>query len=101
MTTPSAVSSGTLLAGTTVVFGNRTLLNSVTLVLRDRGAGDGAYIIVYDNASAASGKVMATAVASLNSPTAHLVFKNPIRADNGITVGVLGADAIAVLTYGG
>lgn len=98
MSCPSSKASGQLAAGTTAVKASKTRLCTVTVV------GDGtnaATVTVYDNASAASGTILAQAVvaATTTNRTEHLVFFNPIQAFNGLTVVVSGTGALGYLTY--
>lgn len=92
----TAKSSGLIAASTTVVKAAASRLNSVSAI------SDGtniATVVVYDNASAGTGTVLAKAVATANCPTVAVSFKNPVRADNGITVVVSGTGSGAVLSY--
>lgn len=64
--------------------------------------GDGinvATIIIYDNASAASGTVVAKAIVPAGSRTVHLTFDAPIVASNGLYLSLSGAGAGAIVHY--
>lgn len=96
MSNPSAISSGSLAVGTTVVSSRKTLLNSVSVVGGGVAAGS---VVVYDNASAASGTILASLQTDAIGRTSSIVFVYPVRADNGLTVVVAGAGATAVVTF--
>ena len=64
--------------------------------------GDGtnvATIIVYDNASAASGTIVAKAIVPAGARTVHLTFDAPIVASNGLYLSVSGTGAGAIVHY--
>lgn len=93
---PTAIASGALAVGTTVLFTGHNYLDSIQ-ILTD-GANPGT-VTVYDN-TAASGKI----VAVLSVPAANLsgsvVFDRALRADIGLTVVVAGTGAQGFVGYG-
>lgn len=96
MSKASAISSGVLSVGTTTVVDRKSYLNSCSLT------GDGtntATMTVYDNASAATGKIVSVIRINTAGITVHKEWNYPVRIDNGITVVVTGTGAQATLTY--
>ena len=96
MSTSSSIASGAIGPGTVTVVNRKSLLNSFALT------GDGtnaATAIIYDNASAASGKVLASLRVLAGGETVHQEFTYPIRADEGLTVIVTGIGAVATVAY--
>lgn len=90
-----AISSGELAVGTTTVLAGTGMLYDLVLI-----PGSAVSTVkVYDNASAASG----TIIAELNSPASGASVIRPasvpIQAINGLTVVVAGTGAIALITY--
>lgn len=96
MSNSTALSSGLLGAGTTVVVSRKSILSGLTVISDGTNT---ATVTVYDNASAASGTVLAKALANTTLPTVHVDGTSRVRADNGITVVVSGTGAGAVLYY--
>lgn len=82
-----AKSSGLISAGTTVVATGPNTLSGV-IVLSD--TVNTATITVYDNASTASGTVLAKLTATVNTGANSMALVTPIRADNGLVVVVSG-----------
>jgi len=96
MNLSTAVSSGLLAAGTTVVKNSKTYLKSISLT------GDGtnpATVSVYDNASTASGKVLVKLKTNAVGMTSSMEYSYPVKAENGITVEVVGTGAEAIVTF--
>jgi len=93
----TSISSGLIsAAATTVIVARKSRLNALAVI------SDGtnlATVVVYDNASAASGTVLAKGVATSSCPTVSLVFENPVRAEFGITISVVGTGSGAVVHY--
>lgn len=93
-----ARSSGLLSVGTTVVSNTANTLSGV-IVLSD--TVNTATITVYDNASAASGTVLAKLTATVNTGANSLALVTPIRAENGLTVVVAGTGTpTGIILYG-
>lgn len=92
----SAVSTGVLTAGGTLVFNGVSYLNSIQVFTDGTNA---ATVTVYDNTSAA-GKIVAQAVV----PGANLYVSFPakfaIRCDVALFVQVTGTGASGIVTYG-
>lgn len=96
MNLPSAKSSGLLAVGTNVVKAGKTYLKSVSLT------GDGtnqATLVVYDNASADTGTVLAKLKTNAVGMTSEMEFVYPVKAENGLVAVVSGIGAEAVLTF--
>lgn len=97
MSAPSSISSDLIAAtAATVVCARPTRLNSLVVVSDGTNT---ATAVIYDNASAASGKVVAKAVATSQCPTAVIVFDNPVRTDNGLTIAVTGTGSGAIVHF--
>jgi len=94
MNLSTAVSSGLLAVGTTVVKNSKTYLKSVTVV---GNATDLAQVVVYDNASTASGKVLAKQQTVADAVS--IVFTYPVKAEAGLVVVVTGTGAEAIVTF--
>ncbi len=93
-----ARSSGLLSAGTTVVSVGASVLSGL-IVLSD--TINIATVTVYDNASAASGTVLAKLTATVNTGANSLALVTPIRAENGLVAQVTGTGApTAVVLFG-
>ena len=95
----SSYSSGLKDADASIATGvNR--VNSVELF---SNGTDACSVVLYDNASAASGTVLAqvTIGAASLKTTEQVVFMNPVRAQNGIYADVTGAGAKYIVHYGG
>ena len=93
----SSRSSGLKTADAVIQTG-RNRINAITLL------GDGtnaASVIVYDNASAASGVVLAKVTALAATRFTHVLFENPVIAEEGIYADVSGTGAEYIIYYGG
>ena len=76
----------------------RSRINAVTLL----GDGTNAVsLILYDNASAASGTVLAKVTQLATARLTHILFDNPVFAENGIYADVTGTGAEYIVYYGG
>jgi hypothetical protein len=73
-------------------------VNAVTLLTDGTNA---ASVILYDNATAASGKVLAKVKATGAELIKHVLFENPVYAENGIYADVTGTNAEYIVYYGG
>lgn len=92
----TAVSTGSLAAGTTTVFTGKTYLNSFTLLTDGVNT---ASIQIFDN-TAGSGTLIAQAqLAAAGLPTT-VVYHTPLRCDVGMTVVVAGTGATALVGWG-
>ena len=80
-------SSGLLSAGTTTVAVGANTLSGV-IVISD--SVNPATITVFDNASAASGTILARLTATTNTGANSLALVTPIRAEAGLTVQITG-----------
>ncbi len=92
----SSRSSGLKTADAVIATG-RNRINAITLI----GGSTASSVIVYDNASAASGTVLAKATQATNLVTTHIVFENPIVAENGLYADVAGTGAEYIIYFGG
>lgn len=90
-----ATSSGSLAVGTNTVSTKPGLL--CNLVLNPGSAASS--ITVYDNATAASGTVLCSLLATANGQSVTASIAAPIVVNNGITVVVAGTAATATLSY--
>ena len=93
----SSISSG-LKTADGVISNGRNRVNAVTLIADGTNA---ASVLLYDNASAASGTVLAKVTALTGQGTVHIIFENPVFAQNGIYADVTGTNAGYVVYYGG
>lgn len=85
-TTDAAIASG------------RNRINAVTLIADGTNA---ASVIVYDNASSASGTVLSKVTAVAGQGTVHVIFENPVIAENGVFADVTGTGAGYIVYFGG
>lgn len=92
----SSISSGLKTAGAAIATG-RNRINAITLI----GGSTASSVILYDNASAASGTVLAKVTQGTNLVTTHIVFENPVVCENGIYANVTGTGAEYIVYYGG
>ena len=92
----SSLTSGLLAAGTTTVIDRKTRLSGF-IALSD--GTNLSTVVIYDNASAASGTVVAKALSNSSQPTSIQSFDNPVKCDNGITVTVTGTGSGAIIYY--
>lgn len=96
MSAASSITSGLLAPGTTTVINRKTRLNGFIAI------SDGTNlmsVVIYDNASAGSGTIVAQAAANASQPTTTQSWDNPVKVDNGLTVVVTGTGAGAVIYY--
>lgn len=93
----SSISSG-LKTANAVIASGKNRINSVTLITDGTNAGT---IVIYDNASAASGTVLAKVKCSGAGLVQHVVFENPVVAQDGIYADVTGTGAEYIVYYGG
>lgn len=87
-----------LLTANTAIWNGANRINSVTLITDGTNA---ATITVYDNASTASGKVVAKATASGAQNTVQIRFDNPVYCEAGIYCVVSGTGAAYIVHFGG
>ena len=92
----SSRSSGLNTADAAIAVG-RNRINAVTLI----GGSTASSVILYDNASAASGTVLAKLTQATNLGMTHVLFENPVFAENGIYADVDGTGAEYIVYYGG
>jgi hypothetical protein len=91
-------SSGLLGAGTTVVNAGPNTLSGVVVI---SDSVNPATITVYDNASAASGTVLARLTATTNTGANSMAMVTPVRAENGLVVQITGTGApTGLILYG-
>lgn len=91
----SATSSG-LLTADTAVYDKPALITSVIVI------GDGtnaATLVVYDNASAASGTALAKIVVDAGLTYEKVVFSTPVVANQGLYADVTGTGAEFIVHY--
>jgi hypothetical protein len=92
----SSISSG-LKTADGIIFAGRNRINAITLI----GGSTASSVILYDNASAASGTVLAKATQATSGVTTHIIFENPVFAQDGIYADVTGTSAEYIVYYGG
>ena len=93
----SSRSSGLKTADASVATG-RNRINAITLFADGTNA---ASVVVYDNASAASGLELGKVTALAGQGTVHVLFENPVVAENGIYADVTGTNAAYIVYFGG
>jgi len=92
----SAITSDLKAASAAIAVG-RNKVNSITVL------GDGTNaptLILYDNATTASGKVLAKIVGVSASTFLFANYSNPVVAENGIYASLSGTGANYIVTYG-
>jgi hypothetical protein len=98
MNQPRGFSSGLLTADGAVRVGKGFLLGFT--VNNDAGGVNDATGILYDNASAASGTVLAKLVAAATEVSSvSITFPNPIQCENGIFLDITGTGAEVIVYY--
>lgn len=93
----SSITSGLKIADAVITTG-RNRINAITLHTDGTNA---ASVLLYDNASAASGTVTAKVTAAGDQNTMHVIFENPVIVENGIYADVTGTGATYIVYYGG
>lgn len=88
-------SSGQLAVGTTAVVAAPALLHCLSL----SPAAAASSITVYDNASAASGTILASLESPASVSTVSLPLNSPIFSKFGLTVVIAGAAATGFILY--
>ena len=73
-------------------------LNAVSFLGDGVNAGT---LILYDNATTAAGKIIAKATTRTTDIQNHIIFTNPVVAENGIYASVTGTGAAYIVYYGG
>ena len=81
-----------------IIATGRSRVNAVTLITDGTNAAN---VILYDNASAASGLVLAKVSAAGAQNTVHVIFENPVITENGIYADVTGTGANYIVYFGG
>lgn len=92
----TSITSGLLSASAPIAVG-RNKVNSITVL------GDGTNaptLTLYDNATSATGTVLAKIVGVATSTYLFAEYTNPVRADNGIYAAISGTGANYIVTYG-
>lgn len=92
---PASLSSGLKTADAAIV----TTSVLVTGVLIITNGTDNAAIIVYDNASAATGTVLFKGTVAGAANFGGATWETPVRAKNGIYVDITGTDAAYIIYY--
>ena len=92
----TAMSTGSIAAGTTTVFTGKSYLNSYTILTDGVNT---ALVQIYDN-TAGSGKLIATAQLAAAALPVTVVYDIPLRCDIGLTVVVTGTGATALVGWG-
>lgn len=91
-------SSGILAAGTTVISTGPNTLSGVVVI---SDSINPATITVFDNASTASGTVLARLTATTNTGANSMAMITPVRAENGLVVQITGTGApTGLILYG-
>lgn len=95
MSHQNEVTSSDLLTADTAVCATSGLLYGVTLI----PAAAASTVVIYDNPSAASGKVMAKVQAVANGESVYIGFNSPVGANTGIYADVAGASAAFIVHF--
>jgi len=90
-----STTSDSLTVATTSVIAAPALLHSLTL----NPGSAASSVILYDNASAGSGTVLAQLLGVANGASITICFPSPVCANKGITATVAGTAATANFTY--
>ncbi len=90
----TCTSSG-LLAASAVIYARPCAIHAVTVV----DAAAAVTLIVYDNASAASGTVVMQVNATVNATTNSVTFSHPIECNKGAYAAVTGSGAGYIVHY--
>ena len=95
--TTSSLSSGLKAASASIATG-RNRINAITFL------GDGtnaSTLTVYDNASAASGTVLAKVVNRTTDQQNHIIFTNPVLCENGLYASLGGTGGNYIVYFAG
>jgi len=93
----SSRSSGLKTTDTAIATG-RNRINAITLLADGVNAAN---VIIYDNASSASGTVLAKVKIATGSVIQHVIFENPVITEEGIFADVTGTGAEYIVYFGG
>ena len=94
-TTEGATSSG-LQTGDAAIYARPSSVTSITLISDNTNA---CTVVLYDNASAATGTVLAKLSVKATDSMQFAHFDAPIIANNGIYADVTGTGAAYIVTY--
>lgn len=92
----SSRSSGSKTANAVICAG-RNRINAITLI----GGSTASSVTLYDNATTNSGLVLGKATQATNLVTTHIIFENPVIAEDGVYAVVAGTGAEYIIYYGG
>lgn len=99
MSNPLSRSSGLINAtAAQTVWSGVGILSGITVVTDNTNV---ATVTVYDNASAASGLVLAKVTATATTGANSIAFVTPVKCENGLTVSVTGTGAPQGIIYFG
>jgi len=93
----SSRSSGLKTTDSAIAVG-RNRINAITLIADGTNA---ASVVVYDNATTTSGTVLGKVTAVSGQGTVHVIFENPVIAENGVYADVTGTGAAYIVYFGG
>lgn len=96
MSSTSSISSGQISANTAVAVG-KNRLNALSVTGDGTNAGT---VTVYDNATSATGKILAQGLTRPSDVQQHIIFTFPVVAENGLYVTVTGTNCKAIVYYG-
>lgn len=93
----SSRSSG-LKSASAVIQTGRNRINAITLIADGTNAAN---VIIYDNATTNSGLVLGKVSALAGQGTVHVIFENPVVAENGLYAALTGTGANYIVYFGG
>lgn len=93
----SSRSSGLKTTDAAIAVG-RNRINAITLLA---DATNAASVVVYDDASSATGTVLAKVKVAAGGVLQHVIFENPVITESGIFADVTGTGAEYIVYFGG
>jgi hypothetical protein len=87
--------SGQLAAGTTAVYAKPAILTGLQVT----PAAADATLTIYDNASAASGTIVAQMLVKASTSSQHIPLTIGVGCNNGVTAALSGTGATAIVYY--
>lgn len=81
----------------TVITTGKAILSGITVITDNTNT---ATVTVYDNASAASGTVLAKVTATSTTGANSIAFVTPVMAENGLVISVTGTGSTGIVYYG-
>lgn len=90
--------SSDLKSASAVIQTGRNRINAITLIADGTNAAN---VVIYDNATTNSGLVLGKVTALAGQGTVHVIFENPVVAEDGLYAALTGTGANYIVYFGG